>query len=87
MIVYSSWYHIDLSRKICIVRHSKYFKKTIVYASILSDFLNLGYYLSVFTPYFRVCAIFCYNLYIYTTFVNYHVLGVFMVFLVFRPTV
>ena len=53
------------------MRHSKYFKKTIVHASILSGILDHGWYLHVFTPYFRACALFFPNSSIYTTYANY----------------
>ena len=50
------------------MRHLKYFKKTIVRASILSGYLDLGWKFGVFAPYFRACALFCYNSTIYTTY-------------------
>ena len=50
------------------MRHLKYFKKTIVHASILSGCLDLGWIFDVFAPYFRACALFCCNSTIYTTY-------------------
>ena len=50
------------------MRHLKYFKKTIVHASILSGCLDLCWIFDVFAPYFRACAFFCCNSTIYTTY-------------------